>query len=297
MHTTTRSGGAVRLAGRPGTSQGPRSRGHSFRTVEERPGRAGAEIPHVLDVAERRFEALTRGPAPLTVDGAALGHGLPARLIGLDELRAILLHPATMPGTRDLVWRDLVTRARRHGPAWVVGCVGVVLPGLKAAVRDQLAHLDTGAQAGTGRVAGDLLAAFFHALPRIDLDRPRIAQRLVSRSVKAVVRADQAHVRTVRVDPSIMAALEPAATSTSGHPEMLLDAAARQGVITAEEAELIAVTRLERVPPAVLAERSGTSYEALMKRRRRAEMRLVAAMRRDDGLRDDYEYLMSTTGV
>ncbi|GAA4224209.1 hypothetical protein GCM10022254_03180 [Actinomadura meridiana] len=299
MHTVTNvslTSGAVRPISRPRTGEVSRSRTRSVQSLGKRPRRAATGSGHALDVAERSFAALTRGPGALSVDGAALGHGLPARLIRLDELRAILLHPATAYQTRDLVWRELVTRARRDGSAWVVGCVGVALPGLKAAVRDRLAHLDTGAKGGTANVAGDLLAAFFHALQRVDLDQPRIARRLVSQSVKAVERACHAKTRTVYVDPSVMAALDPAVDSAGGNPELLLDAAVRQGVITAEEAEIIAVTRLERASPAVLAERMGASYDALMKRRRRAEMRLVEAMC-DGGLRDDFEHLMSTTGV
>ncbi|TDD92945.1 hypothetical protein E1293_00280 [Actinomadura darangshiensis] len=55
--------------------------------------RIGGESEPALDVAEKTFDLLTRGPAALSLDGAALGNGLPARLIALDELRAILLHP------------------------------------------------------------------------------------------------------------------------------------------------------------------------------------------------------------
>lgn len=296
MHTTTST---TRAAARPTTrwADGKASRPgvRSGRTTDQ-PTRRARETAHVLDVAEANFAALTRGPSPLAVDGAALGHGLPARPIELVELRAILLHPATAYETRDHVWRELVTRVRRDGSPWVIGCVGIALPGLKAAVRDQLAYLEADPEAGTARVAGDLLTAFFQALLRVDLDRPKIAQRLVSQSAKTVVRAYRARVRTRPVDPYTMAALNPAAESTGGHPDLLLDSAVRQGVITAEEAEIIAVTRLERVRPAEVAERMGASYNALMKRRRRAELRLVEAMR-DEGLRDDFEYLMSTTRV
>ena len=47
------------------------------------------------------------GPSPLAIDGAALGHGLPPRLIPLDQLRALLLDrstnfPATDAGNQQL---------------------------------------------------------------------------------------------------------------------------------------------------------------------------------------------------
>jgi hypothetical protein len=276
--------------------QPSRRRALSSHTIEQAARGNSVETAHPLDVAETTFDLLMRGPSPMSVDGAVLGHGLPERPIELVELRAILLHPATTGETRDRVWRELVTRARRDGSSWVIGCVGVALPGLKAVVRDQLARLDSDSAAGTSRVAGDLLAAFFQALLRVDLERPKIAQRLVAQSAKSVVRSYRPRVRTVPVDPSTMATLHPAARSSEGHPDLLLDSAVRQHVITADEAEIIGATRLEGVAPADLAERLGTSYEALIKRRRRAEMRLVEAMR-DEGLRDDFEYLMSTNGV
>ncbi|MFA1550721.1 RNA polymerase sigma factor [Actinomadura chokoriensis] len=258
--------------------------------------RTGAENRHVLDVAETTFDLLTRGPAPLSVDGAALGHGLPARQIALNELRAILLHPSTGHDARDAAWRVLVWRARRQGPSWVVGCVGVALPGLKAIVRDRLRGLASEPGAGTSHVASDLLSAFLEALHQIDLEQPRIAQRLVWRSAKAVERAYRAHVQVIPVNPSKLAEVNPAAASSDDHVDLLMCSAVRQGVISAVDAEIITMTRLEGMAPARLAERLGISYAALMKRRSRAEKRLVAAMR-DGGLRDDFESLMSKPGA
>ncbi|MBO2465750.1 hypothetical protein [Actinomadura violacea] len=254
------------------------------------------DAPHVLDVAETTFDLLTRGPAPLALDGAALGHGLPARRIPLGELRAILLHPSTNHTARDIVWKELIVRARQKGASWVMGCVGIALPGLKAVVRDRLRRLDTEPNAGTANVAGELLSAFYDALLHIDVERPKIAQRLLAQSTKTVERRYRAQVRVVLVDPSTLARLVTTAVPSSGDVDQVLEAAVRQGAITADEAEIIAATRLDGVAPAELAERLGTSYSALMKRRRRAEMRLVEAMR-DNGLRDDFGYLMSKNGI
>jgi hypothetical protein len=260
------------------------------------PHRPGAEAGHVLAVAETTFDLLTRGPAPLSVDGAALGHGLPAREIALDELRAILLHPSTGHAPRDAVWKTLVRRARHQGPSWVIGCVGVALPGLKAIVRDRLRGLDNEPGAGTWRVAGDLLSAFCEALHQVDLEQPRIAQRLVWRSAKAVERAYRARVQVVPVDPSKLANNDRSSLSSDDHVDLLMDSAVRQGVITAVDAEIITMTRLDGMSPARLAQQLGISYAALVKRRSRAEKRLVVAMR-DGGLRDDFESLMSHPGA
>ncbi|MBD2896236.1 hypothetical protein amrb99_51800 [Actinomadura sp. RB99] len=268
-------------------------------TVEyaERPARQeDAETTHVLDVAETTFALLTRGPAPLSVDGAVLGCGLPARKIPLDELRAILLHPATGHHTRDIVWKELIERARRKGSSWVMGCVGIALPGLKAVVRDRLRRLDNQPGTGTCDVAGEFLTAFYDALLTIDLERPKIAVRLLAQSAKVVERQYRPRARVVPVDPSTLARVAPCSSPSNGTVDELLEAAVRQDVISRVDAEIIAATRLDGVAPAELAERLGTSYDALMKRRRRAEMRLVEAMR-GNGLRDDLGYLMSKTGV
>ncbi len=47
-----------------------------------------------FDTLETCFRLLTSGPAPLTLDGRHVGHGLPARPIPLGELRVLLQHPA-----------------------------------------------------------------------------------------------------------------------------------------------------------------------------------------------------------
>jgi hypothetical protein len=83
-----------------------------------------------LAAASRAFDLLTCAPAPLAFDGRAFP-GLPERMMPLDELRKILLARSTSVAVRDAVWRELVIRARRDGPAWVVAAVGMAIPGLR----------------------------------------------------------------------------------------------------------------------------------------------------------------------
>ncbi|WP_395107475.1 hypothetical protein [Actinomadura sp. SCN-SB] len=252
---------------------------------------------HPFDMAEKTFALLTQGPSPLAVDGAALGHGLPARVIPLDELRDVLLHPSTSQAPRDAVWSLLVNRARQRSSAWIVGCVGVALPGLRTALRRDLRRcVAWEEQPGTDRVAGELLTAFYDALLDIDINRPGIAARLLWRSTKKVQRAYAPRVRVVPVEPQVLAELVPNREAADSHVDLLMDAAVQQGVITRDEAELITATRLEKISPHTIAEQLGISYEALMKRRRRAEKRLVEAMR-DGGLRGGVEDLMSSPGA
>src|ERR1700730_479236 len=83
-----------------------------------------------LAAASRAFDLLTCAPAPLAFDGRAF-EGLPERMMPLDDLRKILLARSTSVAVRDAVWRELVIRARRDGPAWVVAAVGMAIPGLR----------------------------------------------------------------------------------------------------------------------------------------------------------------------
>jgi hypothetical protein len=59
------------------------------------------------------------------------------------------------------------------------------------------------------------------------------------------------------------------------HGDLLLARAVAAGVLSRVDAELIAVTRVEEVPLRQLAGRWGVGYEALRKRRQRAEAALT----------------------
>src|SRR6266496_4223070 len=134
----------------------------------------------LLDAIEIRFRLAGAGPSPLSVDGRRLGHGLPRRRIPLPELASILMHPSTSYTASDEAWRLLVTRARGlrertqrsrsggllrpHGePKWVVGAVGVAMPGL----RNAAGRLS---RTFTGDVQAEVLIGFLEALCTIDLE-------------------------------------------------------------------------------------------------------------------------------
>jgi len=87
--------------------------------------------PSPYDTLEAAFGLLTSGPDPLSLDGHLVDHGLPPRLIPLDELRGMLLHPSVGFAARDAAVAELARRARRDGGAAMVGLAGVLLPGLR----------------------------------------------------------------------------------------------------------------------------------------------------------------------
>jgi hypothetical protein len=226
------------------------------------PALVGGDSP--LDVAATTFRLLTTGPEPLSLDGAALGGGLPARRIPLSELAAILMHPSCDFATSDRVWRLLIDRARTEGPAWVVGAVGVALPGLRQAAR-RMRHTQ-------GDVQAELLTAFVTTLRTVRPSGAKVARRLLTTTVVAARAAlrGQAVPEPVQVEvPS----------PTAGHPDLILDRAVAAGVITATAANLIGATRLEDVSVADYAARVGKAPKAVYKARDRAEERLVAAIR------------------
>ncbi len=64
-----------------------------------------------------------------------------------------------------------------------------------------------------------------------------------------------------------------------GHPDFVLAAAVRKGVLTPAQAGLIGRNRLEGVPLAQIAAEQGNSHAALCNRRKRAEKALTDAIR------------------
>jgi hypothetical protein len=223
-----------------------------------------------LDAVAAAFGWLVEGPDPLAVDGRDFA-GLPDHLLGLGELRERLLDPGCRPATRDAVWAHLVNRARREGEAWTIGCVGVALPALL-----RIAATLTARFAGDPRdVHAATLTGFLAALTEVDLDRPRIMLRLRW----AAYRAGHAALREALDAPTPIGDDHPAPPvlqTRAGHPDLVLARAVADGVLSVDEAELIAATRWDGASLAATALRRRAGYEATKKARRRAELRLAA---------------------
>ncbi|TMQ92729.1 sigma-70 family RNA polymerase sigma factor [Actinomadura soli] len=244
-------------------------------TNEHRPAYAatGQRSSNALTVAERSFVLLTTGPDPLAIEGSVVGHGLPARPVDLRELRSVLLDRASSDELKDAVWRHLVRQARTGDPAWIVGCAGVAMPGLKSTAARVI-------RSSPSRLADDivseLLTEFIAQLARIDIQRPHIAARLMLWARKGALRARGRETRDVPCDPSELPA--PASISEVDPIELLLDAT-RQGIINPAVAELIIATRLDGLSIRKLAEHRGMPASRLYKQRQTAELRLVTAIR------------------
>lgn len=226
--------------------------------------------PDALDVLDTSFRLLVSGPSPLAIDGAALGHGLPARLIPLDQLRALLLQRNTPYAARDAAVSELLRRARHSGGAWTVGLAGVLAPGLRR-VAAALANDYPGDPAD---IDAEVLAGLLDGITRIDPGGTRLPARLLRHAfnrAKRLRRSDRAFaMRNVAVAPDSMAP-----PRLVGHPDLVLAKAVAREVITGDEAELIGMTRLEGIGIAQLAAANGYQLGALYLRRERAEARLV----------------------
>jgi DNA-directed RNA polymerase specialized sigma24 family protein len=222
-----------------------------------------------FEVLDRSFGLLVCDPAPLALDGTAVGRGLPARPIPLEELRWLLLHPSVTFDTRDAALTWLIGRAQREGGAWLVGVAGVLLPGIGRRVyplcraHPRLAH-DLEAEA---------LVGLLQAIKEWPCGRDRVATRLVWAAARAAHRLLRRELAVAEREASMGLELE--APDPAVHGELVLGEAVAAGVVSRRDAELVAASRIEEIPVRELAGRWGVGYEALRKRRQRAEAALA----------------------
>ncbi|SEH02420.1 hypothetical protein SAMN05444920_12678 [Nonomuraea solani] len=239
----------------------------------------GGALP--LDAAEHAFNLLMRGPDPLSADGALLGHELPARLIPLHELRAMLLHPSCSRTTRDHVWRHLIEQARTQRGAWMVAAVTLAIPMLRRLIA-ALADTIPAERMDREDLEADVLAAYMQALCRVNLTWSHPLLRLSRLTRIAVLRAHATGQPHPLADPDLTDRAEGGHQRTlaypTGHPDLLLAQAVAQQIITEQEAELIAATRLEGIALSSYCRRRGLLYCTALKRRQRAETALHQAL-------------------
>ncbi|MFE5566608.1 sigma-70 family RNA polymerase sigma factor [Amycolatopsis japonica] len=227
----------------------------------------------VFAMARSSFGWLVTGPDPVSVDGREIP-GLPPRPVPLDELGAVLRADGCEQVTRDAAWTYLITRARAERGTWTVACVGVALPALLRA-----------ATSVTRQFTGDchdinaaMLTAFLQELDTVDLARPAILARLYYVALRAGLAAlDDAIGKPIPADDLVFDALPP--PPPEGHPELVLETAVYAGAITADQATLIAETRLGDTTLADAARSRGRRYRTVQQGRARAEARLVTYLR------------------
>jgi len=233
--------------------------------------------PEPFDAADAAFRLLCAGPQPLALHASQVAAGLPDRPMPLDELRVLLLHPSTSARARNQVWAELVRRARDGGPAWTVGLAGIAMPGLRRAA----GSLAAAYRGDPADLQAEVLTGFLAAVRALDTDDLE-AVPLASRLVWAAWRAGQQHAYAEaghaarRQD---LSGWEDGPDLPWGHPDFVLAAAVRHGILTRAQAGLIGRNRLEGIPLKQIAAETGISHSALCNRRKRAEKAIADAIR------------------
>jgi DNA-directed RNA polymerase specialized sigma24 family protein len=228
-----------------------------------------------LTEVDTAFRFLVCQPAPLAFDGH-LVDGLPNRMLPLDELRDLLVAATVSADTRDAVWCQLIRQARDGDPTWVVATVGVAAPGLTRLA----ARLTAGFSKIADDIHSEILAGFLHALRTEDLAAPRIWIRLCWAAWRAGYRARRLD-DLLELPPDL-----PTGSRTPhrpyGHPDLILGRAVAANILTPAQAELIGSTRLGDALIEQIAAECGVAGSVVRMRRKRAERRLVTAVRSGD---------------
>jgi hypothetical protein len=248
-----------------------RASSRSTGTVKRRPASRGWPATP-LDAAQRAFDLLVCPPAPLAFDGRVFA-GLPDRLLPLDELKKVLIDDATPRSVRDQVWRELVVRARRDGPAWVIAAVGVAMPG----IRRMAGLLGAGWHGDSSDRDSEMLLGFVDRLRTIDLRERRIAGKLIDAGARAVKNARQREEETDAIRVHATWSMPP--QQPWDHPDWVLTRAVKQAIISLDEYLLISATRLDDAGLPAVADNLGISVSVAGAWRRKAERRLAEAIR------------------
>jgi hypothetical protein len=202
-----------------------------------------------LDAADAAFRLLAAGPRPLALHASRLAPGLPDRPVPVDELRVLLLHPATGPTARNAVWAELIRRARAGDAAWTVALAGIALPGLRRAV----AVLAPAYRGDPADLQSEVLTGFLAAMRALDLDDLESVP-LASRLCWAARRAGERLAYADAAWSARRSDLDDQGDAPDlpwGHPDL---------VLTPAQAELIGRNRLEGVPLSQIAAEAGISH-------------------------------------
>lgn len=247
--------------------------------------RPGGSESDALDAVRDAFDALVRGPDPLSIEGRLFPR-LPDHRLRLDRVRHLMLAPGCRPATRDAVWSHLVLRARTDTPAWKVGAAGMALPALTSITADLTGRF------GCDRddVAGEVLSGFLDGVETVDVSRPDIITRLRWSAARAGNRALLAEA-TAPLPYGAPQDLDARVRATSGfgsdppappygHPDLVLAQAVADGVLSRLEADLIGATRLDQVTLTAWADAHAATVWATHQARRLAEQRLTGYLLR-----------------
>ncbi|MFF7602277.1 hypothetical protein [Streptomyces mirabilis] len=225
------------------------------------------------------FLTLAAAPWPLALPASLLTDP-EAGALTVTMVRSRLVHPSCTAQARAGVWREVLRRRQEQGEPWGTVAVGFTVPGLRRA----LARLPRLAEIEACELEQEVLAAVTAELAAMPVGESQAGLRLVRAEDRAAHRLIYATQRTRRtatvpLDENVI----PLHLASPGSAEVfaVLERAANAGIITKEEAELIAQTQLERQVMAKAAGTVGMSVRAAFRRRAAAEQRLAAALAKE----------------
>lgn len=215
------------------------------------------------------FELLTTGPGQPVLPLQGLDG------LGKDELTAAQVVPLlrrSSPEVTDAVWRLVLARVRAGEAAWTVVAATAMAPRVIAASRryaqmpeHEIADIDA-----------ELLACLLEQFRHIDTDSEQIGRRLWQAVANAACR--HAYRRRAEVDQTARELPGAAAHRSGRGPVTVLADAVARGVLTVQQADLVARTRLEGTSLKRVARDMGLSYITARRRRVTAETALARAL-------------------
>ncbi|MGI5352987.1 hypothetical protein ACQEU8_33135 [Streptomyces sp. CA-250714] len=241
-----------------------------------------------LGELDETFLALGAAAArPLTMpvlleDGRAKGNW------PVDRVRARLAHPGTAAGQRALIWFEVVRRAQKLPEPWPLVAVGMTIPVLRRMLRRQ--------QLPQSLERADLeqtaLAAVATTLPLLTDDHPEPQRALFNAADREIhrliysARKQERHEWPVAIRPDTPSPARPDIEDRNipdGGEERdeyaVLAAAVQAGALKAQEAQLIALTRLGKKSVKDIAQQRGLAWRTLYRHRAAAEAHLAAYLR------------------
>lgn len=241
--------------------------------------------PSPFTLLERTFRELCRGPRPLALPSRLVHPAIAtterSRGIPLDHVRAALRAAGPNSQLARRVWPELLRRAQApRGHAWLVAAAALAVPSL----RRVKSRRRWGGLVELADLEQEMLWGFVRELRLVDAADPaafNCLRRAADLAAYHLLRQAKQHRRNiVPVDPATLARLEEASSPPSWDTGLLERAIAAR-VIDDADAELIATSRIDRVPVRRIVEGSQSRIRAAYRRRAAAEQRLADAIRAD----------------
>jgi len=239
-----------------------------------------------LDAVDAAFAKLTCEPEPLSLDlnevPDPLGDDsgppvtLPSGVIALPALRRWLLaHPRAYT-VRDVVWRELIRRARLDGPEWVVAATALAMP----ALRRYAGQLRTGWAGDAYDLDAEILTGFLTALrDQVDLVRPAPYAALCKAAWRAGYELRQRDgAEAIPVDNLERVTGPRTPKRPYGHPDLLVRRAVELGIVDPVDEQPYIDLRLGRRAVEPIAARLGIAVDALRRRVARIDERIADAL-------------------